>query len=46
MKEGQIKVIAMNENGTIYNDSISTAFRYDMQRVIVKREVSSLLGVM
>lgn len=22
------KVIAMNENGTIYNDSISTAFRY------------------
>lgn len=27
-KEGQIKVIAMNENGTIYNDSISTAFRY------------------
>lgn len=27
-EEGQIKVIAMNENGTIYNDSISTAFRY------------------
>lgn len=27
-EEGVIKVIAMNENGTIYNDSISTAFRY------------------
>lgn len=27
-EEGQIKVIAMNENGTIYNDNISTAFRY------------------
>lgn len=27
-EEGQIKVIAMNENGTIYNDSISTAFGY------------------
>lgn len=27
-EEGQIKVIAMNENGAIYNDSISTAFRY------------------
>lgn len=27
-EEGQIKVIAMNENGTIYNDSISTAFVY------------------
>lgn len=27
-EEGQIKVIAMNENGTIYNDSISTAFIY------------------
>lgn len=27
-EEGQIKVIAMNENGTIYNDSISTKFRY------------------
>lgn len=27
-EEGQIEVIAMNENGTIYNDSISTAFRY------------------
>lgn len=27
-EEGIIKVIAMNENGTIYNDSISTAFVY------------------
>lgn len=27
-EEGQIKVITMNENGTIYNDSISTEFRY------------------
>lgn len=27
-EEGQIKVIAMSENGTIYNDSISTAFIY------------------
>lgn len=27
-EEGQIKVIAMNENGTIYNDSISIEFRY------------------
>lgn len=27
-EEGQVKVIAMNENGTIYNDSISTAFVY------------------
>lgn len=27
-EEGRIKVIAMNENGTIYNDNISTAFEY------------------
>lgn len=27
-EEGRIKVIAMNENGTIYNDSISTTFVY------------------
>lgn len=27
-EEGQIKVIAMNENGTIYNDNISTEFGF------------------
>lgn len=27
-EEGQIKVIAMNENGTIYSDNISTEFRF------------------
>jgi hypothetical protein len=27
-EEGQIKVIAMNENGTIYNGNISTEFGF------------------
>lgn len=27
-QEGQVKVIAMNEDGTIYSEDISTAFRF------------------